>query len=304
VSGPAQIVVDTGGIRLAALDYGNPGAPPLVVLHGQGDLAWSMDSVAAALAPDFHVVSLDLRGHGHSERGAYTMPHFVGDLRGAIEALGLERPVLVGHSLGGQVVAQFAGLYPEVPRLIVLVEAIGPPTRARQDIGPTRRRLMDRQLVETVRTRPRRRPMPDAAAAADRLRQVHPGLDPERLERLVELGTTTAPEGGVEWRFDPSSRDWLASFDPTLAEERWQGIRCPVLVILGGDSWERFWKDRLPPFAGAELDGPMSTAERDRRLACFADVELTEIDGAGHMVHFDAPAELNDAIAGFLARRL
>ena len=304
MSGPAEIVVDTGAIRLGALDYGNAGAPPLVVLHGQGDLAWSMDSVAAALSADFHVVTLDLRGHGRSERGAYTMLHLVGDLRGAIEALGLAQPVLVGHSLGGQVVSQFAGLFPEVARLVVLVEAIGPPTRARQDIDLDQRRLMSRELVEMLRTKPRRRPMPDLAAAADRLRQVHPRLDPDRLERLVELGTIPSPEGGVEWRFDPLSRDWLAGFDPAVAEERWRGIRCPVLVILGGDAWERFWKDRLPPFAGVELDGPMSTTERDRRLACFADVELVEIQNAGHMVHFDAPDELNDAIAEFVARRL
>ena len=110
------------------------------------------------------------------------------------------------------------------------------------------------------------------------------------------------PDGRREWRFDPDTRDWIASHDHERVEQRWRAITCPVQVVLGSDSWERFWKQRLPD--SDELDGPISDAELARRLSNFADHRFDLIDGAGHRVHYDRPNELNTAIASFFADRI
>ena len=75
---------------LGLLDYGDPGgAPPLLLLHGIRDLAWSMDPIAQALRDRYRVLSLDLRGHGASEHpGAYTFPLYAADLHCVLDRLG------------------------------------------------------------------------------------------------------------------------------------------------------------------------------------------------------------------------
>jgi pimeloyl-ACP methyl ester carboxylesterase len=298
-------MVDAGAVRLGALLYGDPEAPPVVTMHGVGDLAWSMDSLARELAAHYRVISLDLRGHGRSESGAYGMLHLIGDLRGAIESLELVDPILVGHSLGGQVTAQFSGLFPDVPRLAVLIEAIGPPSRTDvDDHEPEGRRRVASERIEMIRHPARRRSMPDLEAAVERLCATHPLLDPERGRFLAEKGTRPAPDGGLEWVFDPWARDWIAGHDHATAEERWQGVRCPVLAILGLDSYETYWSKRMPPSWLAGMDGALTDTERDRRLANFADHELVEIEGAGHMVQYDQPHALNHAVLDFLSRKV
>ena len=123
-----QLRIRSHRIEISALDYGNPDAPPMLLVHGMRDLAWSLDSIAREFADRFRVVALDLRGHGDSEHvGYYALPHFVIDLRQTIAALDLERPILVGHSFGGELVVQYAALFPEVPSACILIEGLGPP---------------------------------------------------------------------------------------------------------------------------------------------------------------------------------
>ncbi len=297
---PQEIVVEAGAVKLGALVYGNPEAPPVVITHGMGDLSWSMDSLAQPLAADYRVISLDLRGHGRSESGAYGILHLIGDLRGAIESLGLVDPILVGHSLGGQVTSQFAGLFPDTPRLVVLIESIGPPRRGDIDIDtPDGRRQVAHENIELIQRTAIRRVMPDLDAAVDRLRATHALLDPGRARFLAEKGTRTVA-GGVEWVFDPWVRDWIAGYDNHTAEERWRNVACPVLMVLGLDSYKTYWSKRMPPSWLEGMEGAITPTERDRRLANFADCELVEIEGAGHMVQYDKPTELNRAVLTWL----
>src|SRR5262245_8418283 len=104
-----------GGVMLGLLDYGDPGsAPPLFLLHGIRDLAWSMDPVARALRDRYRVLSLDLRGHGASDHpGGYTFPHYAADLHCVLDRLDIERVALIGPMTGGQNVWSYAGLFPE-----------------------------------------------------------------------------------------------------------------------------------------------------------------------------------------------
>jgi pimeloyl-ACP methyl ester carboxylesterase len=275
----------------------------MVFLHGLTDLAWSLHPVAEAFAERFHVLNFDLRGHGDSSQaGPYTVAHFVADLRSVVDALGLERPVLFGHSMGSIVTSTFAGTWPDEPAALVMVEGIGPPPR----FGETERagrRVIARAQIEALLTDPVRPPMAGPEVARARLAAAHPGLDDRRLDELVARGTRPAPSGGLVWKWDPYVREWAALFDRERFEEAWAAVRCPTMVVTGGEAWERWWKPTAAVRPGPAFDGPMSEAERDRRLGLFADVEH-HVVAAGHMVHFDRPAEVIDLTADFLARRL
>jgi pimeloyl-ACP methyl ester carboxylesterase len=303
VPSPRRFFVEAPTVRLAGWDYGNDSAPPLVVLHGLTDLAWSLHPVVEPLADRFHVLNFDLRGHGDSSQpGRYTVPHFVSDLRFVVDELGLERPVLFGHSMGSIVTSTFAGLWPEEPVALVMVEGLGPPGRIGEH-EPDGRRAITRDFIRWLIDDPSRPPMADLATARERLRRAHPGLDEERVVELAEVGTRPGPEGGRIWKWDPRVREWAAVFDRERFEETWRGVTCPTLIVSGAQAWERWWRPTSAVRPGPAFDGPMPEAERDRRLGLFADVEHRAVE-AGHMVHFDAPGELVAVTADFLDRRL
>jgi pimeloyl-ACP methyl ester carboxylesterase len=302
---PESSMVQLGNIAIHLLKFPSPtaDATPLLLLHGHTDLAWSWVDVAGRLARTHEVFAIDLRGHGDSGRGAYSLMHLISDIGGVIAALGLERPVIVGHSLGGQSAAQFSGICPEVPSLLVLIEAVGPPARPGYDDQEATGRLVSaRERLDMLNMPVRSRVMPDAADAARRLGRMNPSLSQERLKFIAERNTTPV-EGGVEWKFDPLTRDWIANHERDLAEERWSAVECPVLHVLGADSWDRFWKRNMSPAAVEEMGGPITDEELSRRLGCYRDHELVILDDCGHMVHFDQPERLAETIEDFLARR-
>jgi pimeloyl-ACP methyl ester carboxylesterase len=288
-----------GGVMLGLLDYGDPGsAPPLFLLHGIRDLAWSMDPVAQALRDRYRVLSLDLRGHGASDHpGGYTFPHYAADLHCVLDRLGIERLTLIGHSLGGQIVCAYAGLFPERVRALVTIEGLGPPRPPAGD-EVEERRLHGRSGVEMLaRLHDRSRRLADLDEAVERVRANHPSLDAARARFLTERGVVALPDGGLRWRWDPRVQGTWATTTRVANEERWSWVRCPTLVVTAGGAG-RFWRERRG-MIDAE-DGGMTPEERARRVACFENARHVEIAGAGHMVHFDAPDELNRAIVEFL----
>lgn len=106
---------------------GDPDAPPMVLLHALGEHAASWDSVIQRFAPYFRIVAVDLRGHGASDwPGRYSFELMRDDVLDVLDQLGLERVVLVGHSMGGTVAYLVAEAEPDrVGRLIV--EDVPPP---------------------------------------------------------------------------------------------------------------------------------------------------------------------------------
>lgn len=300
-------MIDGGRVQLGALFYPSieqqtPAGRTVLLLHGWADSSWSMDAVAQPLARagGNRVISLDLRGHGRSGRGPYNMVHLIGDLRGVVEALDIERPIIIGHSLGGQISAQFCGLYPDGASALVMVEGVGPPPHrlSRSDPAALERAATRRQVEQARRHRPSR-PLGTPEDAARRLQQAHPLLDPARARWLATKNTVRNADGDLIWRFDPDSRDWLNGHHQQLAGQRWQGISCPVLVVNGADAHQRYWRNIGED--PADYPEPLTGDSLAERLSHFADVRYAEIDGAGHMLPYDKPDELNAVIAEFLA---
>jgi pimeloyl-ACP methyl ester carboxylesterase len=281
----------SGALRIHVREWGDPARRHLVLVHGLRDHSHSFDDLARGLVDRFHVLALDLRGHGDSETTPYyAFGHFVLDVHNLVRALRLERPILVGHSMGGELVARLAGSFPDVPSQVVMIEGLGPPPI---DFDEEVQWAVD-GFARIDRGFAGHPGLKDLAAAYARLRERNPRLTEQKARELALLGTRAREDGTLEWKFDPMLAT-MSVTDPfylDLAMSFWRRIAVPTLVVNGADSGA-FWRSK----AGAVYLDP---DDLKRRLGCFREVRYAEIAGAGHMVHFDRPRELLAAIRGFL----
>jgi len=261
-------------LKLHILDWGDPSAPPVILLHGGRDHARAWDDVAQALALTHRVIVPDLRGHGDSQwadAGGYTMPGFIYDLVALIRHLNLPEVNLVGHSLGGNIALRTAGLYPEMVRRVVSIEGLGPSPQMAQEMAakPVETRLrgwIDEQRQLDARTPRSYATIEDALA---RMMAQNPHLNASQAFHLTQHGVRPAAQGGYEWKFDPYLRSW-PPIDLSRDEIRslWSRITCPVLLVYGAASWA-------------------SNPGADGRAAAFRNATVASVEGAGHWVHHD-----------------
>lgn len=298
--------------HLAAADA-QPHTPLVLMLHGMRDVSRSLLPVAESLAERFTVVLLDQRGHGASDYpGAYSIEHFYFDLHCVIAHLqkdSAQRPLaLVGHSLGGQIAARFAGLFPELLKAMVLIEGLGPPdpswpadpvTRT-LDIARYRAQILDRYGI-----RARSRSLPSVEFAAGRLRANNPRLAADQALLTARMATQLQQDDqGIEqryWAFDQRVATALVNLSTADSLRLWQAVRCPTLSITGDLSHE-YWRTAmgLPD----DYSGSFQAGEYEARIANFADIEHQRFDQSGHMVHFDEPQRLAQSTLEFLQRKL
>lgn len=127
--------IELNGLPFQYREYGDPSAPPLVILHALGKDAESWDQAVAALGEKYRILALDQRGHGGSARtGTYTFELMCNDLLHFADAMNLERFTLVGHSMGGTVSYLFAETYPSRLERLVVVDTPPPFSGKRFDI--------------------------------------------------------------------------------------------------------------------------------------------------------------------------
>ena len=113
---PTSHIYFSQRLRLHYLDWGNPEAPPLLLVHGHRDHCHNWDWVAEALRDEYHIVAPDFRGHGDSAwvyGAAYSHGEYIYDLAQLIHQLELSPVTIIAHSLGGSVALRYAGIYPE-----------------------------------------------------------------------------------------------------------------------------------------------------------------------------------------------
>lgn len=126
-SSEALHTVEADGVLLAYRVAGNPTRPPMVLLHGLGDDERDWQAVLPVLAEGHRVYALDLRGHGRSGRpGRYSFELMRDDVIGFLEVLGIERCVLIGHSMGAVVAALVAQTAAHRLTHLVLADAVPP----------------------------------------------------------------------------------------------------------------------------------------------------------------------------------
>jgi pimeloyl-ACP methyl ester carboxylesterase len=271
-------------LKLHFWDWGENGKPNLILVHGNRDHARSWDTVAEALRPDFRVLALDLRGHGDSSwapGAAYTVPEFVLDLSALIDIVGQGPINLIGHSLGGAIVLQYAGVYPERVRKLVDIEGFAlPPLKVTPHEAPKRLRAWIEKIRELEVQTPHRYPNIEAAMA--RMHKVDHYLNEATARHLAMFGSNWNPDGTLLWKFDRYVRAFAPhSYNMEDTQEIWRRITCPVLLFRGLDSW---------------AEDP----ENDGRTRAIRDCNLINVPKAGHWVHHDQPAIFIEAARKFL----
>lgn len=274
-------------LRLHYADWGNEGAPPLLLVHGGRDHCRNWDWVAQQLYRDWHVICPDLRGHGDSEwaaDGNYDMPAFVYDLAQLVHQLDLAPVTIIAHSMGGNIATRFAGLYPDQVRKLVNIEGLGPSpkTRAQREAAGTPARF--RQWIEDKRNAAGRvvKRYPSIDAALARMQSENKHLTHEQARHLTIHGVSRNEDGSWSWKFDNYLNVWPV-FDLPEAELNaiWASITCPTLLLYGADSWA-------------------SNPAEDGRLAHFQNATCIQFENAGHWLHHDQFDRFMKTVQDFL----
>lgn len=117
--------ITINSLNLHYVEWGTPGRPSIVLLHGFQSNAHTWDTFSQAMANTYHVLALDQRGHGDTDwapDGDYTPDAFIRDIVGFIDALNVVPTILVGHSMGGRHAAMVAADYPDKATKVVIVD--------------------------------------------------------------------------------------------------------------------------------------------------------------------------------------
>jgi len=270
------------GIDLAADLYGDEADRPVLLLHGGGQTRHAWGSAAAELAAaGFFAISIDLRGHGHSDwspDGVYDMTRFAGDVRSIASSLG-RPPALVGASLGGLSCLTAAGESTQpVASSLVLV-----------DVTP-RIEVEGRQKIQGF-MRAGMRGFDSLEDAADSIAAFIPHRPrPNDLSGLRK-NLRQRGDGRWYWHWDPrwvgnnegvDGQGGLVNHDRLCAAAR--RVTIPTLLVRGRMS------DIVSEEGVREL----------RELIPHA--EVVDVAGAGHMVAGDKNDAFNRAVIDFIAR--
>lgn len=286
-SGPTSHSFISQRLKLHYADWGNEGAPPLLLVHGGRDHCRSWDWVAEKLAGRYHVIAPDLRGHGDSAwapDGNYEMGAFVYDLAQLIHQLDLAPVTIVAHSMGGNISLRYTGLYPENVKALVAIEGLGPSPkvltqRAETPFAERFRKWIDDKRQAAGRQPKRYATLDDALA---RMAAENSYLTPEQARHLTIHGINRNEDGSWSWKFDNYLNVWpTVDLPQEDIEALWRAITCPTLLLYGANSWA-------------------SNPEEDGRAVHFNTAKIIEFENAGHWLHHDQFDRFMSTLEDFL----
>ncbi|MGI9386763.1 MAG: alpha/beta fold hydrolase [Methyloligellaceae bacterium] len=288
VHGPTSHSYFSQRLRLHYVDWGNAGAPPVLLVHGGRDHCRNWDWVAQALRDDYHVIAPDLRGHGDSQwtlGGTYALSEFVYDIAHLLHQTKLTPVTIIAHSLGGMITLRYAGVYPDNVKKLISIEGLGfsPKVLAKRAKLTAQERMGE--WVESLRGLSGRTPRRYASLeeAVGRMQDENPHLSPTQARHLTIHGVNQNEDGTYSWKFD----NYVRAFPPYDMEtaqihELWSNIDCPTLLIRGSESWA-------------------SDPKEDGRAEHFRNARFVAVENAGHWVHHDRLEEFLGLTRDFLA---
>ena len=265
--------VEAGKVRLHYLDYGTPGLPAMLCIHGGAAHAHWFDYVAPGFNKDYHVLSLDLRGHGdsdHVDPPSYFYEDYAADVNRAVEKLDLKDFVLIGHSMGGMVSLLYSATYPgRVKKLVVVDTSVNlPPERIAllRDVGskPPRDYDSKEEMVSRYKLRPGE------------------ALAPQEVVRYIGERSVKQVEGG-KWRYK-FDRAVYATREPKDGMPLWDKISIPALLVKA---------DRSPRITREVYEEAKARA---------GNVDFVEVSRSDHHITLDNPTEFVDKVGAFLQK--
>ena len=281
-----EFAVDTAFGRLAGLRRPGPsGAPRVLALHGWLDNAASFLPLQEHL-PGIELAALDMPGHGASAHlppaAEYTVPNTARAAFAAADALGWERFVLLGHSLGGAVASVMAAAMPARIQRLAVIESLGALTEEEAESG---RRLQEAFTASAAPQRPLRRFRDPAVALKARV--AAGGIEEAAARLLVERGIAPVRGGeeppGFSWRSDPRlTRPTAVRMTEGQVHGILAAIECPVRVVYANPPQPYFPEE-----------------QRQARYACLRDASLVTLEG-GHHLHMEQPERVAAELRGFL----
>ena len=257
--------VEANGLRFFYTRTGGR-KPPLVLAHGHSDNGLCWTRVTKALQADYDLIMYDARRHGLSEDGpeGEERPPASGahDAAGIIQALGLDKPGMMGHSMGAATAAATAALYPELLKYIILedvpwfdAESLARWGRRRGAQPPESQPKTREQWVAQIRAR-------------------HPNWHED------EIGPWA--DAKVQYH----KRDWSGRWpQPPPWQQVAAKITIPTLLIT----------------ADPEAGSIVTPAVAQEALALMPKAQVAHIAGAGHSIHRDRFDAFMEAVGSFLA---
>ncbi|MFH1723267.1 MAG: alpha/beta hydrolase [Elusimicrobiota bacterium] len=259
MAGPtSRFATGDTGHRIHLVDWGGSG-PPVLLLHGMGGNTHWWDPVAPMLARWLRVIAMDLRGHGESdwtEPPRYSIADYGWDVEHARRAMGWDRFILAGHSLGARVALRYAASQRDRVESLALLDFLPEARKGRAPKARSETRHRQPSYIDRDATIRRFHLMPSATRAPRDL-----------IERIARASVRRLKNSRWSWKFD-----WRAYHPdcPPVWEEAAE-IGAPCLVLRG------------------EKSEVMPRAAFDRVVDVLGDCVGVEVPGAHHHVTLDAP---------------
>ncbi|HEU0201948.1 MAG TPA: alpha/beta fold hydrolase, partial [Burkholderiaceae bacterium] len=197
--------VQVRGLRYHLREWGEAGAPILVMLHGWMDVSASFQFVVDALRRRWHVVAPDWRGYGLTQwsgHDSYWFPDYLADLELILDAVSPAAPVaLIGHSMGGNIAALYAGIRPARLRALINLEGFGM-RDSRPEVAPDRYA----QWIDQLKAGSAMRDYGSLSEVADRLRKTNPRLAEEKALFLAAHWSQPTADGRYRIAGDPAHK--------------------------------------------------------------------------------------------------
>jgi pimeloyl-ACP methyl ester carboxylesterase len=278
----SRFATGADGNQVHYLEWSREGVP-MLLLHGFGNEAHIWDDFAPIVAPYYRTIAIDHRGHGDSAWSpsrSYDYDSLVADVEAVTAELGIDRLVVVGHSMGGRVATLFVDRNPERIAGFVLI-----------DIGPD----LDPRGSTRIRMDVEANPNPTFATVQEYARALslaYPEAQPHAVDRMARHGLRRRDDGLYQLKMDPALRSGIAGDDPENAhaslspELQWAALgraKCPTLVVRGAAS-------------------DILSADTADKMAddVLANGRLAVVPQAGHSVMTDNPEGFAEALSGFL----
>lgn len=252
------------GLRFHLLEWGDPSAETVLLLHGNNHTAHTWDLVSLALATEgYHVIALDMRGHGDSEwprDGDMTVTAMSGDLEAIFEVLGIDGIRMVAHSRGGRSLMPILARRNMATRLVLVDVA-----PAREKPIPAEQRVRAAALGAQA-TFTNTREYPSIDAYVDAVQKFDPSRSREAVLRTMRYNMIQRVDGTLSVKTAPINQAIDDPFGDSTIEEM-KTISVPVLLLRGANS---------PNLAQEHAEA---------WAAALPDARLVVVPNCGHNVH-------------------